>query len=221
MFKTDNRLIKAAIIDGVHPYDVPGFRDLFRSIEDIDPYHQAIDNWAVDCGGVRDEYDVLLFYNSNPEPNPECQFIKPKLIETLGEIGKAVNQGIVVLHHGLLAYPNDQNWSQIVGIANRAFGFHMDQTFKVEIAQPAHPIVQGLSDWIMFDETYTMDSADEASEILLTTQHEKSMRTIAWTRQFRSARVFCYQLGHDARSWIDPNFREILTQGIRWAAGRL
>ena len=73
----------------------------------------------------------------------------------------------------------------------------------------------------MIDETYEMASAGEENEILLTTDHPECMKTIAWTRTFGRARVFCLQSGHDDQTFVEPNFREVLRRGIGWAAGRL
>jgi len=44
------------------------------------------------------------------------------------------------------------------------------------------------SPWEMIDETYTMADAGEGSEILLTTDHAKSMKTLGWMRQYKNAR---------------------------------
>ena len=49
--------------------------------------------------------------------------------------------------------------------------------------------------WDIVDETYNIGDADEDSHILLTTDHPQSMKTIAWTRTFGKARVFCYRGG--------------------------
>ena len=35
------------------------------------------------------------------------------------------------------------------------------------------------------------------NDMLLTTEHEKCMHSIAWTRAFGKSRVFCFQSGHD------------------------
>jgi hypothetical protein len=221
MSAPENTPLKVAVIEGFHPFEVPAFRDLFRAIDGIDPYHQTMENWAIDCAGMRKKYDVLVFYNMNQKMQPECDFCRPSVVKAVEELGDAPGQGIVVLHHAILAYPESAEWTEMVGIPNRNFGFHMEQTYNVEIAKPSHPIVKGMSGWEMFDETYTMDSAGDGSETLLTTSHEKSMTSIAWTRQHRNARVFCFQMGHDGRSWIYPQFRDVLSRGIQWAAGRL
>ena len=73
----------------------------------------------------------------------------------------------------------------------------------------------------MVDETYLMNDATEGSQILLTTDHPKSMRTIAWTRQFKNARVYCLESGHDRETYVDPNYRAVLSRGILWSAGRI
>jgi type 1 glutamine amidotransferase len=59
------------------------------------------------------------------------------------------------------------------------------------------------------------------SHVLLTTDHPKSMRTIAWTRQVGQARVFCLESGHDRVTFADPNFRTVLGRGIAWAANQI
>ena len=47
------------------------------------------------------------------------------------------------------------------------------------------------------------------------------MKTLAWTRQYKNARVFCCQSGHDDQVFSDPNFRKVISQGIQWLAGRI
>jgi type 1 glutamine amidotransferase len=58
--------------------------------------------------------------------------------------------------------------------------------------------------------------------MLLTTDHPKMvMKAMAWTHEFRAARVFCLQPGHNNDHYADPIFRTMLSRGIHWAAGRL
>jgi type 1 glutamine amidotransferase len=47
------------------------------------------------------------------------------------------------------------------------------------------------------------------------------MHTIAWTRRFGQARVFCLESGHDRQTFGDPNYRQVVARGIRWVAGRI
>jgi len=214
--------IKTAVITGGHSFDVVNFHALFRRLEGVNATIQHLDDFASSPEEVRDSYDVALFYFM-PTEAPIDEGLpwyagKPKTaLEHLGETG----QGIVLLHHAILAYSQWPVWDEVVGIQERSFGYYMDQTVRTEIAASVHPITKDLTAWEMVDETYTMNDAGEGSEILLAVDHPKSMRTIAWTRQYGNARVFCYGAGHDNQTWSDSNFRLVLVRGIEWAAGRI
>jgi hypothetical protein len=204
-----------AVVTGGHTYDVLNFHRLFRAIPSADTYIQHMDDFVATPEPVRDQYGVVVFYHmlmQHPPPSP----VKAAL-EHLG----ATEQGLLVMHHALLAYPQWSVWSEIVGIADRKFGFHYHQAVHVRIANSNHPITRGLQPWDMVDETYTMADAAEGSDILLTVEHPKSMKTIGWTRQFKKARVFCLESGHDDQTWANANFRTVLQRGLEWCARRL
>ena len=207
--------IKTAVVTGQHAFDVPGFHALFRSMPEIDFYLQDLENFAADAGKVRDQYDVVVFYNFHRETPDEG-----RIKETLEQLGGSQG-GILVLHHAILAFPQWQLWSDLCGIQDRRFGVQAEQPVRVGIANPQHPTNQGLTAWEMVDEIYIMADAGEDSERLLTTDHPDSMKTLAWARQYKNARVFCCQSGHDNQVFADPNFRTVISQGIQWLAGRI
>ena len=219
MDSTDGK-IKTAVITGEHPFDVPAFHAAFRSMPEIDFYPQHMEEFAANFGDRRAEYDVLLFFNFHQEtPRSEGSPRDAETKAALELLGES-EQGIFVLHHGILAYPQWQLWSDLVGIQDRRFGWHMDHRTSIQVAELQHPVTEGLSNWEMLDETYTMEEPDD-SEILLITDDPQSMKSIAWTRRYRNARVFCFQSGHDHHAYANPNFRQVLSRGIRWAAGRI
>jgi hypothetical protein len=219
-FETTTK-IRTAVVTGRHPYEVPGFHDCFRAMPEVAFYPMHMEDYASDAGGYRSRYDVVVFYNMHMEtPGGEQNWWDQGAKQALEALGETP-QGIVVLHHAILAYPKWPLWSEIVGIEDRSFGYHMNETVRTEIANPGHPITQGLTAWEMTDETYTMDDAGEGSDILLTTDHPRSMRTLAWTRHYRNARVFCYEAGHDTQAFSNLSFREVLSRGIQWVARRL
>lgn len=212
--------IKTAVVTGHHPFDLPAFTRLFRSLSGIDAYIQHLDDFVVDQGRARDWYDAVVFYNfhqetpGSPEHEPWWEKGTSAALERLGE----TSQGIVCLHHGLLAYRGWPLWSDIVGIEKRGFGYHPNQRVKVDVADPDHPITQGLDGFEIVDETYTVDEPGPDSHVLLSTHHPKSMRSLAWTRTYKRARVFCYESGHDAQAYENPHFQTILARGIAWTA---
>ena len=219
--ETGSDEVLAAVVTGNHPYSVLGFQRMLRALPGIDAYVQHIDDFVADVGNVRVLYDVVLFYHfsqatpgSGGEPSAERA---RDAIEELGDTG----QGIVILHHALLAYPDWDTWTELCGLRDRSFTYHEGQSLRVEVADVDHPITAGLDPWEMVDETYVMPEPDAESHVLLTTQHPQSMRALAWTRQYRDARVFCCVLGYDHTAYGAPQFRIILQRGMLWAAGRL
>ena len=206
--------LQVAVITGGHLFDVPNFHRLFRALDGIEAYIQPMADFAATPEKVRDSYDVLLFYIMLQE---NVAGPAKAVLERLG----ATEQGIVLMHHALLAYAQLPLWSEVVGIADRKFTFDHDQKLQVQVADAHHPITRGLRSWEMMDETYGMANAGEGSTILLTVDHPKSMKTIAWTRQYKKARVFCTESGHDNQTWVNPNFKQVLRRGILWSARRL
>jgi hypothetical protein len=213
--------IKVAVITGGHAFDVQPFHDLFHSLPGIDAYIQHLDDFASSTEEIRDSYASVVFYIM-PRDNPSEDGLpwycgKPKTaLEHLGD----TNQGIVLLHHGILAYPNWPVWDEIAGATGRLnFSYQHAQCIPVEIAETDHPITSGLSPWTIVDETYMIPGFKPDGQILLTTHYPSNWPVIAWVREYRHARVFCYQSGHDKITYTDPGFRTVLANGIHWTSG--
>ncbi|MBI1296176.1 hypothetical protein GC175_14575 [bacterium] len=213
-------MITLAVVTGAKSHDVIGFHALFRSLHGIDSYIQHIDDFAASPQDVRDSYDAILFYFMMPDaPNDEGQpGYRGKPQSALSRLLQT-GQGIVVLHHALLAYPRWPLWSEIVGIPDRSLAsYHHDEQMPLTVVNKEHPITAGLAEWTITDETYKMAAAAaEDNHILLTTDHPENAGTVAWVRQVQKSKVFCLQLGHDRQAWEDDNFRLILKRGIEWS----
>jgi type 1 glutamine amidotransferase len=131
---------------------------------------------------------------------------------------------LFILHHAILGWPEWAEYSELVGIGDRSFDTDMGQNLPVDVATPDHPITRDLpSTWQIEDETYSMAVAagSDGNEVLLTTEHEASMHTLAWTRQHERSRVFCFQCGHDNLAFANEQMRMVVQRGIEWCAGRI
>ena len=213
--------VKTAVVTGGHPFDVVNFHHLLEGLEGVRAYIQHMDDFAYASEQERDSYECVVFYTMlREEPRDEGlpgYAGKPRTaLEHLGE----TRQGILLLHHAILGSAGWPLWNELVGIDDRSFGYHHDQSVRVENVGGTHPITRGVAAWEMIDETYTMADAGADSEVLLTTRHPKSMHTLAWTRTHKNARVFCFQSGHDNQTWVNGKFRDILRRGIHWCARR-
>jgi hypothetical protein len=56
----------------------------------------------------------------------------------------------------------------------------------------------------------------EGVHVLLKTDHPDSTPELAWTTRYGKGPVFVLTLGHDNHAFENPNFRQILRQGIQW-----
>lgn len=218
---TSSTPLRVAVVTGGHSYDVVEFRQLFRAFAGVDAYVQHLEDWCSSSPEVRAAYDVVVFYIM-PFAGPfdeNLPWFAGKQRSALSELG-STSQGIFVLHHAILAFPDWQPWSEMVGIAHRKFGYHWKGDPTTEVANPTHPITRGLpAAWSLADETYTMDEpAGPHVELLLTTKHPVSMKANAWTNHYKNARVFCYQSGHGAPVYANDTFRTVVERGIRWVA---
>ena len=180
--KTAKAPIKCAVITGGHGFDVLNLHRFFRGLPGVDAYIHHMDDFASSRASARDGYDVVLFYTmlmDGPTDDGGPWYAgRPKTaLEHLSE----TEQGIYVLHHAILAYPQWPVWNEMVGIQDRSLGHHPEQTLRVEISNSEHPITTCLNAWAMADETYIMGEPGADSDILLTADHPKSMRAIAWT----------------------------------------
>lgn len=206
--------MKVGVITGSHFFDVPNFHKLFRRFDGMDVYIQNMEDFATSSKENRQYYDVLVFYHMIMQTPVEGDCFHA----AINEFG-TTDQGLLVLHHSILAYPEWSIWNEIVGVEKRGFEFFDGQDIHIDVANPDHPITERISGWEMVDETYTMDEPGEGSQVLLTADHPNSMKSIAWTRQYKNSRVFCFQSGHDNKTWENPSFAEVLERGIQWCAG--
>lgn len=214
-------MLKTAVITGGHHFDVIAFHHLFRALPGLDVYIQHLADFVASTPEERQQYDVLVFYTHHKREltdlglPPGQKTTVQSVLESLG----TRPQGLVILHHSLLAFPDWKIWDDITGMLDRRLQeYTHDQEINLHIVDTEHPVCQGLKDWTITDETYLMpDISGPENHVLLTTQHPQSMTVLAWTRVFGSSRVVCLQLGHDSKAWNDANFRQFLAQAIAWS----
>jgi type 1 glutamine amidotransferase len=231
--------LSVAVITGGHKFHVRPFIDFFNGLDEVDAYIQYIDDWLSPSGlddqpgfahadgrksahqEVRDSFDVTLFYTLINGPyQGELKSCVERLIST--------GRPVFVLHHALLNWRKDPRWSEIIGMTRGNLLRDVDYggpmngiwygTYPVKV-NADHPASSGLTDFEINDETYALPDCDEDCDVLLTTEQESSMRTLAWTRLEVSSRIFCTQLGHDFKAWNNPDFRTLIQNGLHWCAG--
>jgi len=215
-------MIHAAVITGGHSFELLPFHRFFRSLSGVDAVIQHMDDFASASEVERDSYDVVVFF-SMLLPTPVDEGLPWYQGKPLGALQRLTQtgQGVVLVHHALLAYREWPFWDELVGISSRSFDYFPGQDVPVEIVDSQHAITRGLAPFTLRDETYLMPSAGADSHVLLATAHPRSIATLAWTRTVGRAKVFCFQPGHDHLAWEHPAYAELLTRGMAWSAGKL
>lgn len=97
--------------------------------------------------------------------------------------------------------------------------------YRVDIARPDDPIVQGVQSFAYRSEQYYMH-VDPSIEVLATTtfsgEHASWIKgvvmPVVWKHRHGKGRVFYSTLGHVAAEFEVPEMRTILRRGLNWAA---
>ena len=162
--------LQCAVVTGGHPFDVIAFHTLWRAMPNVETYVQSLDDWAYDSKAAA-RYDVVVMYNFQ-------QQLTDKWKSTMQSVLGRREQGIIVLHHGLVAFKEWPLWNEITGIDDRNNNrYKFDQDIPVKIENPTHPIAKNVEPFVIRDEIYHIQEPKlEAGELLFTTTHPESMR---------------------------------------------
>lgn len=208
--------MKAAVITGYHPFDVPGFYDMFRFYAGIDVYIQHIEHFANTIPDLIDFYDAFIFYGlPGPLPGEDAPWYGGNEKEAI-ELMLGSKKGIILLHHGLLCFYDWPVFSGMVGSGNRRHKLERVMQ-NVKILDRDHPITRGIENFNIFHEAYLFNEPIHDVNMLMAAETEKGPVEIAWTNEYHGSRVFCLSLGHDNETWTNPIFQRIFSNGFKWA----
>jgi uncharacterized protein len=217
--------IKVVVITGGHDFEEQPFREMFAGFQGMAvtyaPQPDDSDTFE-DIHGW--DYDVIVLYNMSQKISP----LRQKNFDRL--IAKGV--GVVAVHHALAAFQEWDGYSRIVGgkyfLSDQSFQgrpykqstYKHDERIQVRVADPLHPVTQGIRDFEILDEAYKGYAVAPGSHVLLTTDHPLSEKAIAWTRHEGPSRVVYVELGHDGRAYGNESYRRFLRQAIVWCSKR-
>ncbi|HVW00354.1 MAG TPA: PVC-type heme-binding CxxCH protein, partial [Planctomycetaceae bacterium] len=92
--------------------------------------------------------------------------------------------------------------------------------FRTTLAERQHPIMKSFGGFESWDETYVHHKHNEKDRTVLEYRTEGDAREPwTWVKPFGKGRVFYTAWGHDARTWSNPGFQNLVERGIRWAVG--
>jgi len=219
-----DKKLKVAVVVGHHSFQFQPFQELFESIPEIHFYLQHMEQFTSSTEEVRRSYDVIVFYTMWLDtPVNDGPWYEGAALDAMNDLGET-GQGLFILHHTILAFDQWKVWADLTGLDPKKYrDYYLDQTMHFHVEKPDHPIMKGVEpDFTMVDEAYDCDGVSDVPgvEVLMTTDYDKNIPTVAWTKTYKKSKVFCYQSGHDSTSYLNDNFRRIIRQGILWLADR-
>lgn len=126
--------------------------------------------------------------------------------------------GLAGLHGGAGdAFRNEPEYQFMLGGQFVAHPGGDRVTYQVRIADRAHPITAGLSDFWITSEQYYLH-VDPAIHVLATTSFGDVTMPVAWTKRYGAGRVFYCSIGHRPEDVRQPEVLAIVRRGMLWAA---
>ena len=180
-------------------------------------------------------YDALVF-NTRRENLPDFGDWEMEAAEKQGlkDYIKA-GKGFVCIHIAGCAPASWPEYHDVTGGGwVMAESFHPPYgRFTVNVSQPGHPGVSGVSDFETSDELYMGIVFNEGNDVFLTGDAEDGTYPwrgedtfmpggtfpLGWTRTYGEGRVFVTLLGHNGLSFRTPQFQQIVLNGVEWATG--
>ncbi len=211
---------------GKEPHNSAGvWNDVIR---DINENYPTVDLTVVEKDNLEalrldnlKKFDVLLLVQIQAEDGNPPDYVKNGILEFLKQGG-----GLVVNH---FAVANVQKWRDSIDIYGAMWvsgksthgPYH---TFRLDIKDETHPIVEGVKPFTTNDELYFNLLMRPDRHVIMTANEERFGHTVAepmlFTHYVHNARCVYYALGHDEESVKPPEFRKIVVQSIEWAACR-
>ncbi|MCA9214309.1 MAG: ThuA domain-containing protein, partial [Planctomycetales bacterium] len=154
-------------------------------------------------------YDALLLYANIDRIEPPQADALLTYVQGGG--------GFAPLHCATYCFRNNDD---IVALMGGQFRRHGTGVFRTETANADHAIMQDFGGFESWDETYVHHLHNEKNRTVLSYRVDNEGREPwTWVRTHGEGRVFYTAWGHDARTWGNLGFQNLVERGIRWAAG--
>jgi len=214
-----NKPVRVLSIAGGHAYDTSEFYQAIYSLEglSIDTVTHPRAKQVLASGRV-DSYDVLVFYDFLPVMPLEDSAIYLELIR----------QGVpmLFLHHSFCNFQEWEGFSEMVGgkyvMPNSEIDSSLHSTFKhdivleVEVADPLHPVNEGIIDFTILDEGYSNIQINEGIHPLLSTSHPDCAPLVGWVNQAGNSTCVYLMMGHDKHAYENESYRQLVQNAIHW-----
>lgn len=157
-------------------------------------------------------YDLCIVYTDafNKKINPR---------HAAGIITYVANGGgLLILHCGVSLQETRYELKQLMGAQYR--GHTEYRELEMHVSSHAHPIMKGISSFVMEEEPYEFTLLPGAERtILMEYMMDGEMWPAAWCSEYALGRTVYIMPGHHAPSFQQPELLRLIAQSMTWAAG--
>ena len=164
------------------------------------------------------EWDVVIIHFMNwekPAPGEAARENLRKFVQS--------GKGMMLIHFACGAW---QDWPEFRQLAGRVYDPKLRPhdphgAFRVDIADPQHPIMKGLAPFETTDELYTCLTGDAPIQVVASARSKVDAKDypMAFVLDYGKGRVFHTVLGHDVQAITNSGVPELLRRGCAWTAG--
>ncbi|WP_110358606.1 PVC-type heme-binding CxxCH protein [Arenibacter sp. ARW7G5Y1] len=119
----------------------------------------------------------------------------------------------IPIHSASFCFRNSLDYIDMVG---GQFMSHNTATFTAKIVNMDHPIMKNVKEFSTWDETYVHDHLSKDRTVLMERMEVDHHEPYTWVKNYGEGRVFYTAYGHDGRTWKNPEFQNLIKQGILW-----
>ena len=182
---------------------------------------QADEPWTEGPGLIDQADGIVMFLTQGAQ----WMQLDPKRHEALKRLAQRKG-GIVALHWAVGAKDAQYIQGQLDLLGGTRGGpqrKYKELETDVTVADRAHPIMAGISDFKIFDEFYyKLDFVKPAGSIhpLLTARIDGSDEVVGWSwERPDGGRSFGFTAMHFHKNWARTEYRKLAVQGILWTVG--
>ncbi len=151
-------------------------------------------------------YDGLIIYANHESIDPSQE---KALLDYVKE-----GHAFIPIHSASFCFKNSPKYIDLVGAQ---FMEHGTGTFTATIVNKEHPAMKSVNEFSTWDETYIHDKIASDIKILEERVEGDHHEPWTWVKQYGEGKVFYTAYGHDERTWTNPEFQNLVKQGILWA----
>jgi type 1 glutamine amidotransferase len=185
--------------------------------------------------------------SEDPPPSPELQAGFKKLLQNGGKGFVFFHHSIASWVHSWPPGVNGYNaYSEVIGgaadwtkpiknvrgVDYPASGYLEDVPMHITVVDKTHPVTQGVEDFDITDELYMCPMFEDSVHCLTRTNldpvpekfrpqnagHPRGSNMTSWVKTAERSPIVYIQHGHDNLAWVNPNFRKLMINAIKWTA---